>query len=44
MLAAQTVMIPTLQVCNLGKVSGSAQVYLSRRDDVPSGDISVTQF
>lgn len=45
MLAAQTVMVPTLQVCNVGKASGSAQVYLSRRDDLPNNgtiDITVT--
>ena len=43
MLAAQTVMIPTLQVCNVGKASGSAQVYLSRRDDLTTnGTIDIT--
>ena len=43
MLAAQTVMIPTLQVCNIGKASGSAQVYLSRRDDLSTnGTIDIT--
>lgn len=43
MLAAQTIMIPTLQVCNIGKASGTAQIYLSRRDDLPNaGTIDIT--
>ncbi len=44
-LTAQTVQIPTLQVCNAGQANGTAQVYLSRRDDLNSAgtiDITVT--
>lgn len=42
-LFAQTVSIPTLQVCNTGHASGSAQVYLSRRDNInTSGTIDIT--
>jgi hypothetical protein len=41
-LEAQTVMLPTLQVCNVGKASGNGLVYLSRRDDgVTAGTFSV---
>ncbi|HEX2059379.1 MAG TPA: hypothetical protein VHK90_01430 [Thermoanaerobaculia bacterium] len=41
--SAQQVQIPTLQVCNIGKVSGSANVYLSKRDDALSaGTIDIT--
>lgn len=42
---AQQVQIPTVQACNIGKASGSAQVYLSKRDDISSNgtiDITVT--
>ena len=31
---AQTTQIPTLQVCNIGKAFGTAQVHLSRRQDI----------
>ncbi|HEV7768110.1 MAG TPA: hypothetical protein VGQ76_24120 [Thermoanaerobaculia bacterium] len=40
---AQVTQIPTLQVCNIGKAFGSAQVYLSRRVDVSkTGTIDIT--
>lgn len=43
MLAAQPVSIPTLQVCNAGKVNGSANLYFSRRDDIDmAGTIDIT--
>lgn len=43
MLAAQPVSIPTLQVCNAGKVNGVANLYLSRRDDInTAGTIDIT--
>jgi hypothetical protein len=39
---AQSVQIPTLQVCNAGKASGNAQLFLSRRDDLStSGTIDI---
>lgn len=42
-LDAQSVQIPTLQVCNHGQAHGSAQVYLSRRDDLSTtGTIDIT--
>jgi hypothetical protein len=42
-LDAQTVQIPTLQVCNHGQAHGNAQVYLSRRDDLATtGTIDIT--
>jgi hypothetical protein len=43
MLAAQGVMIPTLQVCNTGHASGSANVLLTRRDDLThSGTMDIS--
>jgi hypothetical protein len=42
-LFAQTTQIPTLQVCNVGKAFGNAQVYLSRRVEVnKTGTIDIT--
>ncbi|HVE72184.1 MAG TPA: hypothetical protein VNI54_12515 [Thermoanaerobaculia bacterium] len=42
-LEAQPVMVPTLQVCNFGNASGTANVYLSRRDDFnTAGTIDIT--
>lgn len=42
-LSAQTTQIPTLQVCNIGKAFGTAQVYLSRRQDISNaGTIDIT--
>jgi hypothetical protein len=39
----QIVQIPTMQSCNIGKASGSANVYLSKRQDVNSaGTIDIT--
>ena len=44
-LFAQPVQIPTLQVCNIGKAFGTAQVYLSRRVDMSSaGTIDITSM
>lgn len=43
LLAAQPVSIPTLQVCNAGKVNGTANLYFSRRDDInTNGTIDIT--
>lgn len=40
---AQMVQIPTVQSCNFGKASGSANVYLSKRDDINhTGTIDIT--
>ncbi len=43
LLEAQPVMVPTLQVCNFGRASGTGQVFLSRRQDINSaGTIDIT--
>ena len=40
---AQQVQIPTVQACNIGKAQGSANVYLSKRDDISTaGTIDIT--
>lgn len=40
---AQIVQIPTVQPCNIGKASGSANVFLSKRQDVNhAGTIDIT--
>jgi hypothetical protein len=42
-LFAQIAQIPTLQVCNVGKAFGTAQVFLSRRTDINhAGTIDIT--
>lgn len=42
-LFAQIAQIPTLQVCNVGKAEGTAQVFLSRRVDINhAGTIDIT--
>lgn len=40
---AQQVQIPTVQACNVGKTSGSANVFLNKRQDINSaGTIDIT--